>query len=153
MRWRSNTTTCQVWSGTCDVLLETLPKEVKKLRSSWTSSLTCWSFTTSGPAVAMVEERTMMTMAARTTPRTRVHLLLLWSRRDEEWQVWELRDSVPPSTQAELEVDQGPSPREPGSRKRPDHVPEPTCAALEMEVSADGEVTQAFLGEILAVEV
>lgn len=56
--------------------------------------------------MTMLEERTMMAMAAETMPRLRLVLCVM--KRKDEWTVWELSESVPPSTARELACNKGP---------------------------------------------
>lgn len=78
-----------------------------------------------------------MAMAAMSRPRTRIHLFHV--KRKGEWQVWELIESVPPSTQQELALDRSPDDRS-GTGSRSPVESQELLPALVMEVSADGEV-------------
>lgn len=87
----------------------------------------------------MLEERTMMSMAAATTPPTRIHLLVM--KRADEWIVWELVERLPPSTALEIGSDKTKgldgdrATRSQCQRAQPELFP-----GLVMEVSGNGEV-------------
>lgn len=140
MKWRSPITTLQVWSGTCATLEETLPKEVRQLRNSSTICISSWTFSLEKAAMMMLEERTMMAMAAETMPRHRVHLCVM--KRSGEWQVWELVELVPPSSHSELPFDRAPSGS--GSREKRVRDPEHRPVSSVVEVDCNGTVTQAW---------
>jgi len=84
-----------------------------------------------------------MAMAAMTTPRLRIHLFHV--KRRNEWQVWELQESVPPSTARELAPE-----RSPGDGRGPTSSQSPAAShvglCLVMEVSADGQEVISWPG-------
>jgi len=81
-----------------------------------------------------------MAMAAEMRPTSRIHLFHV--ERKDEWQVWELVDAVPPSTQLELGPELSPDQGCGQSKSAPKPERHDACLpALVMEVSEDGEIT------------
>lgn len=143
MTWRKRSTILPAYAGTCEPLLGSLPKEIKKLRTSLTRSTTRWVFSTPGSMETWMAERVAMSQHQETLPRVRVTLLTEADPANEEWSVWELVESVPPSAAPELECDRPHRPL--ASQSECKHSPQGSrvqlnLPALVLEVSADGTV-------------
>lgn len=119
MKWRKDTTCWQAFAGTCATLSSTMPKEVKKLVSSSTVSTSSWSFCTSEATERFLQDLKAMRMHQEMMPQMRSILLVLCNEKNELFEVWEVLEKVPPSTNLELELNSSP----PGSASPAKRVP------------------------------
>lgn len=103
MTWQKGTTYWPAYAGTSEMLSSTMPKAISRQRSSLTLSTSSWSFCTSEAMERFLADLKAMTQHQEMMPRTRTYLWSGLNPAQEVYEVWQVVDICPPSTQLELE--------------------------------------------------
>lgn len=102
-KWPKGTTCWPAYAGTSETLSAMPPREVVRQQSSLTLSTSCWTFSTMTAVEMWMSDRKAMTQHQEMMPRTRTYLWMRVNEKNEVFEVWELVERCPPSTQLELE--------------------------------------------------
>lgn len=122
--WQKGTTCWPAYAGTSETLSGTLPKAVRRQRSSLTISTRCWTFSTQDATERFLSDLKAMMQHQEMMPQTRCYLFVTCNVKNELFEVWMVEDRVPPSTALELELDSPERPRAGGQLTLPAFLPE-----------------------------